>query len=486
MPHSHTDSPLYPLINPRSMAFFGASNNIAAMGTNLLLSVQALGFEGPIYPVHPQADTVLGLKAYRSVEDLPEAPDLAVIVLPTRIVNQSLEACGKRGIRNAVVVSGGFKERGGEGVALEQELVRIAKKYHIAVLGPNCLGVANPFHKLNTTFLPYEGLPGFIGLASQSGSFITQLFDYLSMVELGFSTAISVGNEAVIDVVDCMRYLASCPHTRVIALYVEGITRGRTFLKTARSIVPRKPIVAFYIGGSETGKQAGFSHTGAMAGPDDVYEGMFRQSGIIRARSVTEMLDFCWALGSLKRPRGSRVVIQTHSGGPGAAAADACGRAGLELPALSEETVEKLAPFVPGTGSVNNPVDLTFSRNPQDFFNDIPKILLDDDYTDILMIYFLTPSQVVTRTLTQMAAPPDRIAEESEKMTDQLCEQVANLIHSHDKPVVGFTFRSFEEPSVKGLLKRGIPVYPGPERGARSVAALTAYADIRTRLSKGS
>jgi len=486
MPDAHVDSPLYPLINPRSMAFFGASNNISAMGTNLLLSVQAMGFEGPIYPVHPQADTVLGLKAYQRVMDLPEAPDLAVIVLPTRIVNQTLEACGERGIRNAVVVSGGFKERGGEGVALEQELVRIARQYHMALLGPNCLGVANPHHRLNTTFLPYEGPSGFIGLASQSGSIITQLFEYLSAMELGFSTAISVGNEAVIDVVDCMRYLAGCPHTKVIALYLEGITRGRAFLEAARSIVPHKPIVAFYVGGSETGRRAGFSHTGAMAGPDDVYEGVFRQSGVIRARSVTELFDFCWALGSLKRPRGSRVVIQTHSGGPGAAAADSCGRAGLDLPALSEETVEKLAAFVPGTGSVNNPVDLTFSRNPQDFFHDIPKILLEDEHTDILMIYFLTPSQVVTRALTQMGVPPDRVAQEGEKMTDQFCRQVVDLIGRHDQPVVGFTFRSFEEPSVKGLLTRGIPVYPGPERAARSLAALTAYGTIRWRLGRDS
>ena len=271
------------------------------------------------------------------MEDLPEVPDLAVIVLPTHVVNETLEACGKKGIRQAVVVSGGFKEVGGGGGELEAELKQIADVYDMKILGPNCLGVANPHYNINTTFVPNEGLPGFVGLASQSGSFVTQLFEYLSGFGLGFSTAFSVGNEAVLDIVDCMEYLGACPHTKVIALYVEGIRRGRAFIEAARAIVPHKPIVAFYVGGSKAGKAAGFSHTGAMAGPDALYDGMFRQAGIIRARSVVELFDFCWVLGALPIPEGNRVVIQTHSGGPGAAAADACGRAGLRLSTLSEK-----------------------------------------------------------------------------------------------------------------------------------------------------
>jgi acyl-CoA synthetase (NDP forming) len=283
------------------------------MGTNLLASTLALGFEGHIYPVHPKEKQVQNLRAYRSVLDLPEVPDMAVLVLPTRIVPQMLEDCGKKGIKHAIVVSGGFREMGREGVELEKKLLAIANKYGIRFLGPNCIGVANTHLKLNTTFLQHEGSAGYIGMASQSGSFVTQMFNYLSRYGLGFSTALSVGNEADIDVVDCMEYLGSCPNTRVIALYIEAIKRGRAFIEMARSIVPHKPIVALYVGGSNTGKRAGFSHTGAMAGPDLLYDGMFRQSGVIRAQSVTELFDFCWALGGLSRPKGRRVVIQTHS-----------------------------------------------------------------------------------------------------------------------------------------------------------------------------
>jgi len=469
------ESPLYKIANPESVAFFGASNSVTSMGTNLLLSLQAAGFEGAVYPVHYREDRVLGLKAYLNVRDLPKVPDMAVIVLPTRIVNETLEACGRKGIQRAVIVSGGFKEVGSEGIALERELVRIVRRYGMRVLGPNCLGVANLHRHLNTTFIPYEGPAGFIGLASQSGSLVTQMFDYLAKLGLGFSTAFSVGNEADMDLIDAMEYLALCPHTRVIALYVEGIRRGRAFVEAARSIVPHKPIVALYVGGSETGRQAGFSHTGALAGPDELYEGMFRQSGIIRARSVTELFDFSWVLGSLPLPRGRRVVIQTHSGGPGAAAADACGQAGLELPSLSEDTVRGLAPFVPHTGSVNNPVDLTFTKNPRDFFSDIPRVLLKEERTDTLLVYFLTPTPVIKRGLQQMGLTSEQIAEEIPKLIDEQCETLSRVVRTTAKPVVGYTFRSIEDLSIRGLTSRGIPVFPGPERAARAISALVRY-----------
>ena len=206
MPDSLHQSPLYPITNPGSIVFFGASNRFSAMGTHQLNSLLSSGFEGKIYPIHPKERRVLDLKAYQGVQELPEIPDLA----------------------------------------------------------------------------------------SQSGSFITQMFGYLRRFGLGFSSGISVGNEANLDIVDCMAHLADCPHTRVIGLYIETIRRGRKFIDAARSIVRRKPIVAFYVGGSEAGKRAGLSHTGALAGPDALYDGVFRQSGVIRAHSMSELFDDGW------------------------------------------------------------------------------------------------------------------------------------------------------------------------------------------------
>lgn len=477
-------SALYHIANPKSIVFFGASNNFNRMGTIILDSLRELGFEGPVYPVHPKESQVLGYKAYCSVDDLPEVPELAIIVLPTDIVGRHLEACGKRGTRHAAIVSGGFKEVGGKGPELEEELKQIADKYSIRFLGPNCLGVANPHHRMNPTPFHYDAEPGFIGLASQSGSFVTQMFNYLSGYGLGYSTAFSVGNEANIDIVDCMEYLATCPHTRVIALYIEGIRRGERFMEAARKVVPHKPIVALYIGGSEAGRRAGFSHTGSMAGPDDLYEGMFKQCGIIRAESLTELFDFCWALGTLPTPAGNRVLVQTHSGGPGATAADACDRDGLVLPELSGKTVEALQPFMPHTGTLGNPIDLTFSKSPMDYFDQIPAELLKEENTDILMIYFLAPSAFIERAFTQMGLPPEKVVEESDKLALDAAEKLFNVVSAQKKPVLGFTYRSLSEAFTKHLITWGIPIFPDPKRASRALRVLLNYKAMREQLMR--
>jgi len=452
------------------------------MGTSQFTSLRALGFEGAIYPVHPKEDQVQNLKAYRSVLDLPEVPDLAILVVPAKIVSSLLEECGRKGVKHAIIISGGFREVGVEGADREQELIAIAHKYGIRFLGPNCIGVANPYQKLNTTFLRYSGEAGFIGMASQSGSFVTQMFNYLSRLSIGFSTAFSVGNEANVDIVDCMEYLGICPNTKVIALYIEGIRRGREFMKMAQSIIPSKPIVAFYVGGSETGRRAGFSHTGALAGSDEIYDGVFQQSGIIRAYSIAELFDMCWVLGSLPKPRGPRVVVQTHSGGPGAAAADSCGRENLELPTLSQDTVKKLTPFIPNTGSIHNPVDITFTKNPMDYFSQIPTLLLEEDITDILLIYFLVPPQMVNRALERMGLSKKQAIKRGVELIDAQGKSIARLLETYKKPIVGYTYRSIQEAFTKSLIDQGVPVFQGPERAVRALKALVQYSNLRERI----
>lgn len=477
--------PLYPIANPRSLAFFGASNRFAAMGTNQLHSVLSLGFEGTIYPVHPKETQVLGLKAYADVMELPEIPDLAIMVLPTTVVPETLEKCGRKGIKRAVIVSGGFNEVGGQGPDLEKKIKAIAGQYGIRFLGPNCLGVVNPYHKFNMTFLPFTGQAGFIGLASQSGSFITQMFDYLAGRGLGFSTGFSVGNEADMDLVDCLEYLALCPRTKVIGLYIEAIRRGPAFIETARKIVPHKPIVAYYVGGSETGKRAGLSHTGALAGPDKLYDGVFQQSGILRAKTMTELFDFCLVLGSTPLPQGKRMIIQTHSGGPGAVAADACGRAGLELPAFSAETLKNLAPFIPHTGSLNNPVDLTYARNMEDYFRTIPETLLAEPDADGLLLYLMMPDHPIRRVLSSMGMGEEQIRSQIDQIVDKLVEDMLKLAQAQPKPIIGFSYRSQIDKLIRILQQKGFPVLPSPGRAARAMAALVRYRYFRERAING-
>jgi acyl-CoA synthetase (NDP forming) len=462
---------------------FGASNRFAAMGTNLLSSIMALGFEGEIFPVHPKEKEVMGLKAYPSVEELPEVPDLAFMVLPTKVVPQTLEACGQKGIKQAIIVSGGFKEVGGSGIALEKEICDIAEKYEIRFVGPNCIGVVNTHHKFNATYFPYQQQAGFIGMASQSGSFVTQMFDYLASFGMGYSAGISVGNEANIDLVDCLEYLGACPHTKVISLYIETIRRGKAFIEMARSIVPQKPIVAYYVGGSEAGKRATFSHTGALSGPDRLYDGIFRQSGVIRAHSIEEMFDFCMCLGMCPKPKGNRVVIQTHSGGPGAVAADVCSREGLVLNPITDQTLEKLNQYMPHTGSTNNPIDITYSKNSMDYYVSIPKVLVEDESSDSVLIYFLMPDHSVRRAMEGYGITGDKALEQAGSFIDKQSKTVAELIRGFKKPFIGFSFYTRENRFIKNLQDHGVAVLSSPARAARALAAMVRYEKYRKKIT---
>jgi len=480
-----SESPLYKIARPESIAIFGASNNFSSMGTSILNAILTNGYEGRIFPVHPKEKGVLNLNAYPQVSDLPEVPDLAIIVLPTKIVAETMRACGEKGIRRAIIVTAGFSEVGGEGPSRQEEIKAIARQYNIRFTGPNCIGVVNSQMNFNATFLPSTCRPGFIGMASQSGSFITQMFDYLgTRFGQGFSTGFSLGNEADIDMADCIRYLGACLETRAIALYIESIRRGRAFIEAAREASFTKPIVAFYVGGTETGKRACLSHTGSLAGPDRLYDGVFKQSGIIRARSVEEMFDFCYALGSCPLPKGKRALIQTHSGGPGAAAADACGRSGIVLPPLSSATLERLKPYAPRTASVKNPVDLTFTKNPLDYFKAIPEILLEDERADSLLVYFLATEAMVSRALESLGVPEAEIDAQVRKIVADQCASVADLTASHGKPVLGFSFLNRQNPFIAGLQDNGVPVLASPERAARALGALVEYGRLREKLAR--
>lgn len=477
-------SPLYGIANPGSIAIFGASNNFTSMGTGILSSILNMGYEGSIFPVHPREDNVLGFRAYKSVLELPEIPDLAVIVLPTRLVPDIMDACGRKGIRYAIVVSGGFKEAGSGGAELEKRLKQNAEKHGIRFLGPNCIGAVNTHLKFNSTFLPCEHPPGFIGMASQSGSFITQMFSYLGKYGMGFSTGFSVGNEADLDIVDCMEYLAACPNTRVIALYIEAIRRGKKFIETARSIVPEKPIVAYYAGGTEAGRRAGLSHTGALAGEDRMYDGFFRQSGVIRAFSIEELFDYCWCLGTCPPMKGNRVVVLTHSGGPGTVAADACARAGLDLPEISEETKKRLSNYLPPTASIKNPIDLTYTKGNLEYFVDIPSAVKEGGEADAILVYLMLPRRNVKLVLRGTGKKEESLESEAEKVIDEQSGTIAGAMMKSEIPWIGFSYYSSESRFISRLYEAGTPVLPGPNRAAKSLAALRSYEKMKKELKQ--
>ncbi len=468
------------IMHPESVAVIGASNNMLNMGTTLLNNLLSFGFKGPVYPVHPKSAEVLGLKAYRNVLEIPAIPDLALVVVPTRIVAQVMRECGEKGIRRAIIVSGGFRESGEEGQRLEEELLRVTKQFGIRFIGPNCIGVVNPAHRFNTTFFHYDAsMKGFIGMVSQSGSFITQMFSHLNKFGLGFSQGFSVGNQADIDMADCVEYLAACDRTKVIGLYIEGLAQPKKFSRIAREVSKHKPLVALYVGGTEAGSRAGSSHTGALSGADRIYEGFFRQCGIIRARTIEELFDFCWTLGTQPLMRDNRVAVFTNSGGPGACAADAANRVGLRVPILSAKTQEKIREAVPHTGSLNNPIDLTYTRNYEDMYDLIPRTLLEDQGFDGILMYFLPASDYFKRLLNKTKSPFFDTIEDFEKYMLDLFIRFTKLVKSYKKPFLGSSFLLRSERLIREVEDLGIPILPSPERSANAMGALYRYSLMR-------
>jgi len=477
-------SPLYRIMHPNRLAVIGASNSMVNMGTTILGNIMAFDFKGEVYPVHPRLEKVLGLKAYASVKEVPTVPDLALIVVPTKIVAQVLQECGEKGVRHVIIVSGGFRESGEEGKRSEQELLEIAKHYGIRFTGPNCIGVVNPGHRFNTTMFHYNAsMEGFIGMISQSGSFITQIFIHLDKFGLGFSQGISVGNQADIDIAACIQYLGACERTKVIGLYIEGLSNPDDFIQTSREVSKNKPIVAMYVGGTKAGSRAGRSHTGALSASDDIYDGVFRQCGIVRAYSLEELFDFCWALGTQPLMKGNQVAVFTHSGGPGATAADAADRAGLELPSLSVNTQKKLHNYVPRTGSLSNPIDMTFTRDFEDIMVHIPRILLEDDKLDGILMYFLLNTDNFKRLLGKAESALFQTLEEFEMYLIQLCTRFAKQAKSSNKPLLGSSFLQRNERFIRELEDLGIPILPSPERSAKAMGALYRYSLMRNALN---
>jgi len=304
-------------MNPSSLAFWGASNNAMKMGTIQLTNVLETGFEGAVYPIHPSEETVLGLPAFKSVLDVGKPIDLAQLTLPTDVVPQVLEDCGKAGIRSVIIISGGFKEAPGDkGKQLERDILEIAHKYDMHFLGPNCVGIFNSLRTFNSTTIPRPPMGGKIAFASQSGAYTAMINPYLRANGIKMCQTISVGNEADIDLADCLEYLADEPEVNAIGLYVETVRRPREFIRAANAAVKKKPVVAVYVGGGEAGSRSSLSHTGALSGPDQVYDGLFEQAGVIRANDMDEMFDFLWALSLAPLPSGAGWRSSATPGGP--------------------------------------------------------------------------------------------------------------------------------------------------------------------------
>ncbi len=353
------------LCAPRSVAVIGASSDTSKWGGMLIANLELGGFSGAIYPVNPKGGSILGLPAYTSLSELPEAPDLALIAVPASAVAQALEDCGRKGVKAVVVVSAGFSETGPEGREREEELVRIAERYGMGLVGPNCMGVINSHHRLYATgFLLLRPQPGGASMVSQSGNLGTQLLVSAERRKAGVGKFIGVGNEAMIDAVDFINYLRTDPQTNTIVAYIEGFDDGRRLLEVAKATTLEKPVVVLRGGMTDYGKKAAASHTGALTSSTAVFEAAARQSGMVVSTDPDEFMDLTFAFSYLPLPAGARVAVATMGGGWGVLVSDEIARCGLQLATLSPQVVADLDRLLPPYWSRSNPVDLVATITP--------------------------------------------------------------------------------------------------------------------------
>ena len=382
---------LRPFFAPASVAVIGASTRREAIGGIVFRNVIGAEFKGAAYPVNRTGEPVAGVRAYTSIEELPEQVDLAVICLPGARVLDSARSALEAGIRALCVISAGFAEIGEEGRERQEQLLALVRAHGGRLVGPNCLGIAVAAPSLNATFGPRALPPGPIGFSSQSGALGLALLEKASERSLGFSSFISIGNKADVSSNDLLEYWEEDESTELIALYLESFGNPRRFGQIASRVARKKPILAMKSGTSTAGARAAGSHTAALAGSEEAVEALFHQAGVLRAGTLEELIDAAALLSTQPLPRGRRVAILTNAGGLGILCSDACEAAGLELSELSPETTTQLAPLLPTEASLANPVDMLGSATAASYEATVP-ILLDDPAVDSVIVLFVPPA----------------------------------------------------------------------------------------------
>jgi acetyltransferase len=442
---------------PNSVAVIGASTNPKKLGHAVLDNLVNGGFlnkERRVFPINPKADEILGIPAYASVLDIPEPVDLAVIVIPYPIVPGALRTCGEKGIPAAIVISAGFREAGMEGLTRERELVEIAHQSGIRLIGPNCLGVIDTNTPLNASFS--TGMPpaGPMAFMSQSGALGTAILDWAQAGRLGLAKFVSLGNKADVDEADLLLAWQDDPSVRVIMIYTEGLPDGQEFIKIARKVSKKKPIVAVKSGVTQAGSRAVSSHTGSLAGSEQAYQSAFRQARVLRANSMQDLFDQSLAFAYLPPLRDDRIAIVTNAGGPGILATDALSRSGLQLARFDSECIQELERFLPDAASAANPVDVLGDAGADRYRFALQQVVNDPHVDGVLVI--LTPQ--ATTDIQETA------------------RVVADIARGASIPVLAsFMGEARVQEGTAILDEHKIPNFPHPERAALALKALSTY-----------
>ncbi|MBI4020127.1 MAG: CoA-binding protein [Candidatus Aenigmarchaeota archaeon] len=448
--------------SPKSVAVIGASRDPQKIGHVVFRNFIEGKFKGRLYPVNPNAAELFGHRCYPGIMQIRDRIDLAIITIPALLVPEALEQCGRKSIPAVIIISAGFKEIGD--MELEDKIKKIIKKYHMRAMGPNCLGVLDPYSEVDTFFLPRYKLerpgPGNIAFISQSGALGSVTLDWMAMKNYRISKFISYGNAADIDEADLIEYLAEDDKTRVICCYFEGIARGRRFFEIAKKISKRKPVIVLKGGVTEAGTKAVSSHTGSLAGEAAVYASMFRQAGMLQAYDIEQIFDFARVLSTQPIPKGDRTQIITNGGGFGVLTTDWMVKNGLPLAKMGAKYLDKIKKVSPPYVALKNPIDLTGDAD-EERYRVALQAAMEDPAVDIITLIVLL--QIPT-------------------LTADIVDTIAEFSNRREKPLIVISAGGrYTEVLKKSLEDFGIPTFSYPERAAEAIKALCIYAKTRGR-----
>ncbi len=481
---------LYSFLNPESIAVFGASDSfLDNMGAMQLRNIIAGGFpKEKIFPVHLSLDKVQGIKAYKSILDLPEdiTPDLAFIILRPGIVPNVMEECGQKGIKRVIITSGGFREVGPDGVKLSQKISEIAKKYDMRFIGPNCLGVYNGWYgypekkqaNFNTMWIYVTPERGNISIAAHSGTVASHLFWYCKEIGVKIGKSLSIGNEDDIDLVDFLEYFKNDNQTSVIGLYLEEIKRGKEFVKLVKEITPKKPIVAIYAGGTESSTRSIMGHTGSIAGEDKIFEAVFKETGIISTFSIKDFLYYLRTFSHGIIPKGNRLGIISDSGGSAAMMAKAAEIYGLKVPEFSEELKSKLKDFVPSVANIDNPLDLTFQFNQYNLYVKIPKLMMNSGEVDGIVLYAVFGFEEIFDVIKNSGGKSyDKFAITDKMMKGIYLKPIQRLVKKKSIPIFYIGPQGYSNSWVREFIKSDIPIFNLWDMPVKAFSVLARYGE---------
>jgi acetyl coenzyme A synthetase (ADP forming)-like protein len=455
------DPSLTPFFDPKGVAVIGASTNPVKLGYGLARNLVQSNYKGAVHFVNPKGGKLLGRPLYPEVSQAPDPLDLAILLIPAPAVPDALRACGERGLRAAIIGSGGFRETGPAGAALEQQCLEIAREYGMRLLGPNCIGLLDTHLPLDATFLPPPApIPGDVAFISHSGAICAAVIDWARGQGFGLSRLVSLGNQADVNETDVLAPVAADPYTGVLTLYLEGVSDGRRFVGEAGRVSLTKPIIALKVGRYAGGQRAVASHTGALAGQTSAYNAAFRRAGVIRAETSEEVFDWARALAWCPPPSGRGVAVLTNAGGPGVTAADALEADGLHLTELSDETREGLKAALPPAASLGNPVDMLASATPEQYNICLEILLADPGVNSVLVI---------------LPPPPMHTA-------GAVAKAIIPVIYSASKPVVvALMGERLIQEAVEHFRAARVAEYRFPERAASALAILAERAEFLER-----